>query len=69
MVEIYQALALNWQKQAPRVGCSNASCDSRIDFLRSDTAGSLTSIKLYRIGVNVCLNFAEVCLSVVDSLN
>ena len=50
MVEIYQALALNWHKQVPRVGCSNASCDSRIDSLRSDIVGSHRSIKLSQIG-------------------
>ena len=56
-------LAFNWQRQVPSVRCSNAICDSRSDLLRPDVTSSHNTTRYLDSGVEVCLNFAEVCLS------
>ena len=61
--EMHQMLALNWQRQVPCVRCSNAICDSRSDLLRPDVTSSHNTTRYLDSGVEVCLNFAEVCLS------
>jgi hypothetical protein len=65
-----QSLAFHWQRQVPRVGCSNASCDSRItNYLRPDAAGSLIASSYTEPSVEDCLSFAEVCLVLVSNFN
>lgn len=60
---MHPMLALNWQRQVPCVRCSNAICDSRFDILRPDVVSSHNTTRYLDSGVEVCLNFAEVCLS------